>query len=248
MFDSFTHLGSLLFIGISAVLFYFIYQDVDLLANQIQDNSPITKGTVNSSWYWGQGLDDKEIYRIEYEYVGPNGTPYSWNSFANREIEAGTMVDIQYVENEPSVSRIKGLSNTAIDPMQMTGALFFLLLAIMASLYAMTSPLKKLHLLKHGILTTAVLQRIRATKDSHGEQVVFRFQFRFQTLEGKTIQTLYHSFRKEALRDEEKEMILYHSTKPKNIVAIDDFPDYIHEEIRAQATQQINQASSTGNA
>jgi hypothetical protein len=238
LFNSRYTISALIILTISAYFLTDIYNSIDWLSHQIEESSPLTKGTVINSEYWNQ-----DYYQIDFSYQVPNGNEiYYWHSFAEAPIAIGEEISVAYLKDEPTVSMIKGLTNSVVDQLTLTAACFSFLIGFVVAGFAMSDQLFKLWVLNNGIVAQATLIKRHVTmhrRKQAGQLIpVFKFLFEFKTHEEKTVRKIIGSTRVEELTDEKIELLVYHKAKPKKCVLVDDFPEPIHSIIREQATEQ----------
>jgi len=217
-----------------------IYNGIDWLSHQITEDSPVTTGTVISSEYWNDNY-----YQINYSYQTAEGNEiYYWHSYSEFPIGKDSEIVVVYLKEEPTVSMIKGLTNSATDQITLFAALFSFLIGLIALAFATSDQFYKLWILKNGIVTEGTLIKRHMTSNARKQDgkiiPVFKFLFEFKTHEGKTYKKIITSTRIKELTDEKIELLVYHKDKPKKCVLVDDFPEHIHSIIREQATSQTN--------
>jgi len=238
LFNSRYTISALVILTISSYFLTDIYNGIDWLSHQIEENSPRTKGTVINSEQWNGAY-----YQINYSYQLPEGNDiYYWHSFAEFPMNKGKEISVVYLKDEPTVSMIKGLTNSVVDQLSLTAACFSFLIGFVVLGFATSDQLFKLWVLNNGMVTEATLIKQHVTmhrRKQAGKLIpVFKFLFEFKTLEGKPVKKIIGSTRIKELTDEKIELLVYHKGKPNNCVLVDDFPEPIHSTIREQATEQ----------
>tara|TARA_B100000809_G_scaffold67681_1_gene64740 strand:+ start:10465 stop:11238 length:774 start_codon:yes stop_codon:yes gene_type:complete len=238
IFNSRYTLSALVILTISSYFLTATYNSIDWLSHQIEENSPLTKGTVINYEYWND-----DYYQIDYSYQVPEGNEiYYWHSFAEFPIAIGEEISIAYLKDEPTVSMIKGLTNSVVDQLTLTAACFSFLIGFVVIGFATSDQLFKLWVLNNGTVTEGTLIKRHVTmhrRKQAGKLIpVYKFLFEFKTHETKTVRKIIGSTRVKELTDEKIELLVYHNAKPKKCVLVDDFPEPIHSIIRKQAIEQ----------
>jgi len=235
--------GNIIFI-ISLFLIADIYRGIDLLASQIKDDSPTTKGIVTSYRYWGQGLDNDDYYGITYSYKNPNGEEnYYWTSYSKTKIENGKEVIVAYVKDEPTVSKIKGMTNTVISQMEITITPFILLLALITIFVGISKQIRPFFIMKNSVVTLATLYKAR--NGTLG--TVDEFHAIFTTTKNQKVKKLVYCYRLKDNAMPKKEIVVYHKNKPKQFFLVEDLPDYLKGDIQQQIDQQYPELTTEMN-
>lgn len=242
LFNSRYTIIAIAFLTVSTYYLTDIYNGIDWLSHQIEENSPTTQGFVINSVDWNDAY-----YQINYSYQVPEGNEiYYWHSYSEGHIPEGKEINVVYLKNEPTVSMIKGLTNSVIDPLSFTAACFSFLLGLVVLGFASSDQIFKLWVLNNGTVAEGTLIKRHVTmyrRKQAGKTIpVYKFLFEFKTTEGKTIRKIIGSTRIKELTDEKIELLVYHKNKPKKCVLVDDFPEPIHSLIRKQATEQNKNA------
>lgn len=212
-----------------------IYSGIDLLASQIKQDSPTTKGIVTGYRYWGQGLDNDDYFRISYSYKNPYGEDiYFWTSYSKTPIENGKEVTVVYVKDQPTVSKIKGMTNTVISQMEITITPFILLLALITIFVGVSKQMKPFWIIKNSVITIATLYKAR----NGNLGTVDEFRANFTTEKNKKVKKLVYCYRLKDTAMPKKELVVYHKNRQKQFFLVEDLPSFLKEDIQQQIDEQ----------
>ena len=165
--------------------------------------------------------NDEPVYKIEFEFNHPElgiitgncyktGTPYL----------TGANVKVEYLSDNPFVSRIKGTRYH----FSLFGILivFVFLFMAAATLWMMIiNDFRVALLMRYGIVGKAQLKERRFIKEDKNENRIYQYTFTYLTENGENREYVTKSIRMEELEDEKFEIILYHPTKKKLVWFID---------------------------
>lgn len=185
----------------------------------------------------------KPIYKYSYTYE-VNGKKYQGVSYAVGE-QDNDIVLVQYLPDEPNVSRIKGMKNSEMPLV----VLFFLLIFPVIGLLLLILALKKnviyLRLLRFGKLTFGVLSDIERTNFTVNERPVYRAYFKFFTSEKVEGVATGETHLIEKLSDEKYEPLIYNPLNPNEAVMIDSLPAVVRRFLRDEIEKERQQMGSS---
>lgn len=180
------------------------------------ENTGISEGGSDSS-------PGTPIYRVSYEYyAGPvlfSGDCYG-TGFSP---EPGSVVTVEYVANDPAVSRIEGTRKSAIGFWGIFVAVFPAVgLAFMG--VGLMRNARTARILKEGRLARGRLVAKEPTNTRINNRTVYRFTFEFEDESGASHQVSGRTHNTHLLEDDETERIIYDPGAPERGVLVDTLP------------------------
>jgi hypothetical protein len=163
------------------------------------------------------------VYAYKYSFRA-EGAAYEGVSYATgREYGAGEAVVVEYVEGNPSLSRIRGMRRAEFGPWVLF-VLIFPLVGFIFIIVSLRAGLRANRLLRHGKLAWGELVSKEPTNTRINNRVVYKLTFAFQPEEGGHAQAVARSHEPEKLQDEARERLLYDPFHPETAVLLDALP------------------------
>jgi len=180
-------------------------------------------------------INNQKVYAHHYEFQATDETRRTGVAYDTDDSPGpGQAVTVEYVQADPSASRIPGMSYTA-------GGLFGLFVLIFPAVglgflaFGLRKSLKGLRLLRDG---RPAIGRLIATTPTHSRvnnQTVYKFTFEFQAEDGQTYQATARTHETDRFAGEPSpdgaakaegvfEPLLYDPMAPRRAVMLDDLP------------------------
>ncbi len=140
-----------------------------------------------------------------------------------RGIQIGTTITIEYPEEKPQYSRIKGMRRQVFGP----AALFVVIFPIIGLLFiffGIKKYLRAIRLLKNGELTKGKLISKVPTNTKVDEQTAYKLTFRFKDKIGNEFDVLEKTHQTHLFEDDNEESLLYMPDNPEYAILIDSLP------------------------
>lgn len=180
-------------------------------------------------------FSNNHIYGYDYEvYDSELGRSYG-TSFANRgDLKVGNKVTVEYLKNNTSTHRIKGMFNSFIIDVTVIYILIILVGLLFVTI-GWRNTRRFLMMVKNGYITKAKLSekpKTRLIEDTR----YYEMKFAFQTKEGQGVEIKKLLSNAQNILDDEQEWIIYDENKPSKNYFIDRLPpklkQYVYDEIR----------------
>jgi Protein of unknown function (DUF3592) len=169
-------------------------------------------------------VNDRDVYSIEYEFYAPDGRKYGGTSYTTYQIpNPGTEVDIEYANQKPHISRIKGLTRSAM-PIWVLFVAIFPLIGFALAIPSLISGWKSIRLLQYGQLTFGKLLRTEPTNVLINDQPVIKYIFQYQNDLGQTFETSARTHEGYLLQDDTQEKLFYNPSRPEQASLVDHLP------------------------
>jgi hypothetical protein len=163
------------------------------------------------------------IYAYKYSFL-TEGAAYEGVSYATgRRHEPGEQVTVEYVEGNPSLSRLRGMRRAEFSPWVMF-VFIFPLVGFVFIVVNLRVGLKANRLLRHGKLAWGELVSKEPTNTRINNRTVYKLTFDFQPGEGGHAQAVARSHMPEKLQDEQRERLLYDPFRPDYALLLDNLP------------------------
>ena len=157
------------------------------------------------------------VYRVGNEVY--KGKSYAAGSY----YDEGRQVEIEYLINRPSISRIEGLRNKPM-PIWTAFIIFFPFVGLAFIVIGVIQGIKANYLLGEGKLASGKIKNKLATNTRINNQTVYKMIFEFQAEDSKVYEAVAKTHLPQLLEDDKKEKLLYNPLNPKYAVLIDSLP------------------------
>jgi len=193
------------------------------------ENSPTVTGYVNDIGETGASINDEYVLEYFYTYKLLDGSEYEGVSYMEGDsgIELGSEVQVEYVKDNPEISRIQGMRNSEFGVLVVVLVGIFPLIGLILFYFGFSKSLKHLRILKIGEIAYGKYLYREATNVSVNERTVFKLTFEFTARNGRTYKAIAKTHQPERLQDEEEEMLVYDPNKPEAAVLLDSLPKRI---------------------
>lgn len=217
--------GIFFFIGMFSTIVFM--SQMSLKDIRFSENSPTTKGTITNISGTSNYVNEKQVYKYSYNYK-VNSIEYQGESFkiGYQKIEE---VEIEYLESNHSVSRIKGMKTSSF-PLWIIGfLLIFPIVGAAIMLIGVRKNIKYIRILSIGRVTFGVFSHMETTGASVNKQPVFRMFFNYVTHDNVSAQAYGETYQIYKLQDEQIEPLVYNPSNPSEAIMIDALPKIVRK-------------------
>lgn len=169
-------------------------------------------------------IGDVPVYETSYSFRLSDGRSVDGASYATGSWVANNQaVVVEYIDRDPSVSRIQGMRASSGG----LGVIFifiFPLVGLALGIAGMRTGLKARRLMSVGHLTRGTLLTSEATNTTINNRPVMRLTFEFEASRGGTFQAVAKSHQPERLQDEDRELLVYDPQNPQDAALLDELP------------------------
>lgn len=187
-------------------------------------------------------LSNHYIYGYDYEiYDSELGQIFGASYGKVDHIKLGDNVTIEYLKNDPSIHRIKGMRNSFFIDITI---IYFLtsIIGLLFIAYGVKHTWLFLKIVKNGYVTTARLSE-KPTSTLIEETRYFIMKFSFRTKKGESIKITKELSNPKNILDDEEELIVYDENNPSNNFFIDRLPEKLKEYIYNEIKKHQNKPS-----
>jgi len=168
--------------------------------------------------------EDTPVYAIHYAFTGTDGAEYKGVSFnTGKQFDEGQTVTVEHLQDNPQVSRIKGMRRKPIGFFGLS-IVTFPLIGIFFITIGIRKGVKANRLLALGEQTTGRLKSKEKTNTKVNNKPVYKLTFEFNTPEGMTYEAIAKTHDTAKLEDQTEEPLLYDSTHPSYAVMLANLP------------------------
>lgn len=226
LFGGFSSQFGWIFFGFGMIFVLVFVTNIDFSDFYLGEGSPTAQGKVTKVFATNSSVNKRTVFACEYEFTAPNGQKIQATSYTTGRLpNEGDTVDVEYLTNKPSYSRIKGMSQGAFPPF----VLFVLIFPTIGLIFIIANllwSLKALRILKDGIITSGQLSRTEATNTRINNSPVIRYFFTFTAQDGQKYEAKAETHNPASILDERQEMIFYDPLDPKKAVVKDNLPGH----------------------
>lgn len=207
------------------MLFVWIFDGAGGLveAARFAGDPPVTSGEVTAWRSTSFNINSQKVFETSYEYRLPDGSTGDGQSYATgRYLDAGAGVTVEYLENDPEMSRIEGMRTT---PGGLAVGFVFLLpfIGLVFAMIGMLRGLKAYRLLTIGALAHGTFEKKEATMTRVNNRPVMKLTFSFEAEGGGTFRATGKSHVPYRMEDEPTELIIYDPSEPARAMVLDEF-------------------------
>jgi len=212
-------------VGFPLSIFYFLIMvgllsyahPVDIMHQYMLDKSgKLTRGKILTKKFVSDESSVDGDYRYSYEYKTPDGMVYTGKSQTNDDIPKDQVINVEYLEKKPGVSRMKGAKKNFLLPYFMI-LVVFLVYSLKVGQGFLTAGA-----LKSGELPDAEVKNVEEIND--GDQTAYNVTLEFTDKKGETRSFTQKTLKKESLTDDPTELVFYDPVNSGNVWPVDEFP------------------------
>jgi hypothetical protein len=160
------------------------------------------------------------VYANYYTFEKGSGVSYATGTCA----DAGTMLTVEYVADNPAISRIVGMREKPLGGFVVVIGLIFPLIGGIIAGTAMRNGLQHAQVLCDGKPAAGKLIAKRATSTRINKRLVYEMEFQFVGEDSRFHNAKVRTHEPEKLEDEQRESMLYDPRHPSKAVVIDALP------------------------
>jgi len=223
-----------LWLGITGFFLWFFLPNVDvtgLYHFHFRGDFGTAPGVVVASRDTNFSENDVDVYAHTYRFTGPDGADREGVSYATgRRLEAGTNVTVEYVSDDPAISRIRQMRREPFSVEGWGGLVSLGVLSVFAVIgvvfiaTGVRKGMKANRLLASGRLALGRLRGKRPTNTSINDRPVWEFTFEFQGDDLRPHQVKARTHKVARLSDPRGEFLLYDPVDPARAVLLDNIP------------------------
>ena len=166
-------------------------------------------------------VNNRRMYEYYYFFEDNSGNEHKGSSYSNNTSHSkGSRVLVEFPENKPELSRIKGMSRGLMGLFGLM-PLIFPAIGLSFIFFGIKKGLKANRLLTKGYFAEGKLEMKEATNTRVNNQQVYKFTFSFKDREGRKQQMTTRTHRTYKLEDEPVEKLLYDHKAPHKAVMFD---------------------------
>lgn len=182
----------------------------------LDKSSKTTEGTIVRKKFIGHESGFDGNYKYIYWYKIPDGMLYSGKSQSNDDIPAEQVITVEYLEQKPQVSRMKGTKRNFLLPYFAMFIIFAIYLLKVAQGFITAGALK------NGELADAEVKGVEEVDE--GDQKAYRITLEFRDKNRETRSFIHKTIHKENLTNDPTDLVLYDPVNSKNVWPVDEFP------------------------
>jgi len=223
-----------LWLGLTGFFLWFFLPNVDvtgLYHFDFRGDLGTAPGVVVVSRDTNFSENDVDIYAHTYRFTGRDGAEREGVSYATgRRLEAGTNVTVEYVPDDPAISRIRQMRREPFGVEGWGGLIslgvlsVFTVIGMVILVTGVRKGMKANRLLASGRLALGRLKGRRPTSTSINERPVWEFTFEFQGEDLRPHQAKARTHKVARLADPRGEFLLYDPLDPAYAVLLDNIP------------------------
>jgi len=169
-------------------------------------------------------INEVRVYETAYSFRSADGYDVEGVSYqTGGYLEEGQPVTVEYVDSDPSLSRIRGMRASQAGPW-VAFVYIFPVIGLVLALAGLRRGFRARRLLATGELALATLQSKEPTNTVINNQRVFRYTFEFEVPGGGRYEVVGKTHRRSVLEDEEAERVVYDPRDPAEATLLDELP------------------------
>jgi len=221
-----------IWLGITGAIAWFLVPNTDV-AGLYHFTRPLetATGVVTASRETNVSENDTRVYAQTYRFEGPDGQERKGESYATgHRLKKGQEVTVEYVAEDPAISRIQGMRRSPLGVEGWGGLLMVGMLSVFVSVGALMLAtgvrrgVRANRLLEAGMLALGRVTGKRATRTRINKRPVWEFTFTFTADDGRTHQAKARTHETERLTDPRGEFLLYDPFQPETAILLDNIP------------------------
>lgn len=207
------------------MLFFWVFSHRSALMDVGQFNTrlEVGSGRVSKVRATGAIVNGQPMRQFHYAFWTPAGL-FRGTSFGYPNYRPGVQVQVEYDPADPAVNRIAGLSTSEYGLAIGLLPLVVPVLGAVMIFLGVAGGGKTLRLLTNGRAAYGILVEKKATARQVNEQIVYELKFQFRAHNGKRYQVTTYTHETMVLEDEEREIVLYRESNPRNAMMLDNMP------------------------
>lgn len=189
-------------------------------------NNPITvEVEIISAKPTGSEVNGEAVFLYKYSYKTLQGNEYIDKSYNNGLADfQNNLVQVEYLENNPSLSRIVGMSKSSLPSWIFLFIVIFPTVGAILTYIGVKNNLEYINLVKYGKIAFGTYSHEEATGETVNDKTVMKFFFNFTDEFGKKHLASGKTHKYHRLTDEDKERLVYNPEYPSENIMIDALP------------------------
>ena len=222
VFNGWAQIGWFVF-GFGMIFFWAFAGNADFSVITFRGDIATTSGKVTRVEETGASENESPVKAHHYQYsvAGEwlNGTSYTTGGGPS----VGDEVVVEYASSTPIRSRIEGMRRAQFGPWAVIVTIFPLI-GFLLLYFGGKSGLKRTHLLRSGMFTTARLAGKEPTNMTVNDRRVYELTFEFTSRDGRRCEATARTSDPSRLEDEQQEPLLYDPENPSRAYLLDEAP------------------------
>jgi hypothetical protein len=212
------------FFGFGMIFFWFMALDSEIWSYVLfSGQTQRATGLVTAAEETSSSENKRRIYAVDYAY-SVAGTEYRGTSYTvDSSSGAGAVVDVEYRQDWPQISRIRGMRKYRFSAWTIVCTVFPLV-GLGLIVRGVRRGRRDIHVLAHGRAAMGVLVAKEASGVEVNDQPVYNLTFRFRTDDGVEHRGVVSALHTIPIEDEPEERLLYDPRRPERIVVMDNLP------------------------
>lgn len=208
-------------LAFSTPFFWLFVGNAELPAITFRGEVTRTNGVVTDVFDTHASENTRQIWEVRYSYsvAAQRYEGISYES-GGTDRAAGDLVIVEYLERDPSRSRIEGMRRGMFGP----GVLFVLIfpaIGLVVTLVGLSFGMRRSGILRRGVAVFASYKETRTTNMMVNKRPVFEVIHEFRTLDGELHEASTSTTDVGSLTDDAQELLLYDPARPSRAVPID---------------------------
>jgi hypothetical protein len=210
------------FFGFGMIFVIVFVGNADFSDFYLGQTSPQAIGTVRQIEATNSSVNKRRVFAIYYQFTDKQGKTYEGTSYTTDNLpEVGAQVNVQYLANKPTYSRIEGLSQGTF-PIFVLFVLIFPAIGLIFMISHTVFALRAIQLLKNGTIAWGKLINSEPTNTRINDRPVMKMTFEFMAQDGQRYEAIAKSHLVRQLMDEQREMLFYNPLYPQKAVLKDN--------------------------
>ncbi len=219
---------SISFVVIGGICFAVFMSVLDFQDLSFSSSDPKTKGKLLQINSTNSFENEKRVFEYTFTFKDEDGNSYDGYCYTTGNVNfQDSIVDIQYLKNDPETSRIIGTRKGLLSFWIIIFLAIFPLIGIITMFFSINNGIKKIRILKYGKLGYGRFINMEATGSKINEQTIYRLFFKFTDEEGNEHTAIGETHKVHKLTDEEEEPLVYDQNNPENAVMLDALPSVV---------------------
>jgi uncharacterized membrane protein len=225
LFGGFFNTFGWLFFSAGMVFVLIFGAQADLTAYRFYGNIATAQGELIRVETTQATEDDQRIYAYHYRFLTPREDEYRGVSYAlHQGLERGESLTIEYVPENPLISRIEGMRGNVFPIWALGFVSIFPFIGGLFIALGLRKGFRAMQILRHGTLTHGRLIDRQRTATKVNNKRVYRLIFEYEDGLGRKFTTTVKTHETDKLEDEEQERLIYLQHSPGKAVMVDDLP------------------------
>lgn len=240
MFQDVGFFIGVMFFIIGSLLLFIFSSMINFNDLKFSKNSPSVEGIITNSQMTSSRINDKVVYKYNYEYTAQNGKTYTGVSYTTDNLQE--TANIIYLEDKPEVSKIQNTTSGAFPIWIVFLILIFPIVGLLLLFSGYKKTTKWIDILKVGKISFGTFYRQEATGASVNNNRVYRMFFKFQ-VNNREYEAYGETYKTYQLTDEQYEPLVYNPANPNEAIMVDALPKSVRKIVENEIeSEKLNQS------